>query len=76
MKNLAIIVILLGTIAYGIFNYHFILLDKNIKILKKETLTIEYSFVDARGAKKAKLFLIPALLKAGIKDIFQQTGEQ
>ena len=75
MKNFAILIIILGAIAYGILNYHFILLDKNIKVLKKTNMTIEYTFLDARGAGKAKLFLIPPLLKAGIKDIFRKAGE-
>ncbi len=75
MKHIAILFIILGAIAYGILNYHFILLDKNIKALKKTNITIEYTFLDGRGAKRAKLFLIPPLLKAGIKDILRKAGE-
>jgi len=75
MKKLVIVIILLGAIAYSLLNYHFILFDKNIKILKKANMTIEYTFIDARGMGKAKLFLTPALLKAGIKDILREAGE-
>jgi hypothetical protein len=30
--------------------------------------------VDARGAKKAKLFLNPALVEAGIKQVLKEQG--
>ena len=33
-------------------------------------MTFENTFVDARGAKKIKLILKPALVKAGIKELF------
>ena len=69
MKNIMIVVILLGALVFGALNYHFILLDKKVKILKKADMTFEYTFVDARGKGKLKLFLTPALVKAGIKDI-------
>ncbi len=74
MKHFVVVILLLGAAALGILNYHFILFDKNIKLLKKTNMTIEYTFIDARGTGKAKLFLIPALLKAGIKDILREAG--
>ena len=36
------------------------------KGIKKADLTIENTFVDARGAKKYKLYLNPALAEAGV----------
>jgi len=61
------IVVILGIVA---LNYHFILMDSSIKILKKSEMTFKDTFVDARGIKKAKLYVKPALVKAGIKDLF------
>jgi len=72
MKKLAVIVII-ASLVYSGLSYHFILMDTSIKILKKTELTLEDTFVDARGAKKITAFLNPALAKAGIKDLF--TGE-
>ncbi len=63
-----IVLIVLGV--YGSLNYHFILMDSSVKALKKTEMSLEYTFVDARGMKKAKLFLVPTLVKAGIKDVF------
>jgi hypothetical protein len=65
-----IVLIVLGIVAYGLLGYHFILMDSNISILKKETLNWQYTFVDARGARRYKLILNPTLAKAGLKDLF------
>jgi hypothetical protein len=69
MKNIVIVVLVAGALVYAALNYHFILLDKKVRILKKTDMTLEYTFVDARGRGKLKLFLTPALIRAGIKDV-------
>jgi len=74
MKKTLIILIIAGALVFGIVNYHFILLDSSVKILKKADMTFSNTFVDARGAKKYKLYLNPSLVKAGIKDLFTDEG--
>ena len=69
-----LVILVIAALGYGALNYHFIRLDDGIKILKKTEMNLEYTFVDARGAKKFKLFLNPALLKAGIKDVLSDEG--
>jgi len=69
MKKVFIIVVIAGTMIFGTLNYHFILLDNGLKILKKADMAFENTFVDARGAKKIKLILNPALIKSGIKNL-------
>jgi len=69
MKKL-IVLIIAAACAYGVLSYHFILMDSSVKILKKSEITLDDTFVDARGPNKSKLFLNPALLKAGVKDLF------
>ena len=71
MKKVAIIAVIFAALTFGILNYHFILMDSSIKLLKKADLAFDNTFVDARGAKKYKLFLNPALAKAGVKDLFE-----
>ena len=73
MKKLLLLLVVGGCV-YGALNYHFILTDNSVKILKKTDMTFENTFVDARGASKSKLFLDPALVKAGIRDIFKGDG--
>jgi len=71
MKKVAIIAVVLAALTFGALNYHFILMDSSIKLLKKTDLTFASTFVDGRGAKKYKLYLNLALAKAGIKDLLK-----
>ena len=71
MKKIVIVVVILAALTFGILNYHFILMDSSVKLLKKTDLTFKNTFVDARGGEKYKLFLNPALVKAGIRDLFE-----
>jgi hypothetical protein len=74
MKKLLILLIVAGALAYGVLNYHFILMDKGVKVLKKVELTFQDTFVDARGNKRINLLLKPSLVKAGIKDVIDKAG--
>ena len=68
MKKLFFLIIL-AACGYAVFNYHFILMDSSVKVLKKTQMTLDDTFVDARGSKKTELILNPALLKAGARDL-------
>lgn len=70
MKKILILVVA-GALVFGVLNFHFILTDSGPKVLKKTALTFEHTFVDARGMKKHQLLTTPALVKAGIKDVFE-----
>ena len=74
MKKIAIAIVIAAILAFGALNYHFILLESNIKILKKVDFTFQDTFVDARGSKKYKLLLNPALVKAGVQDLYKREG--
>ena len=64
------IIIIIGIIL-GLINFHFILFDSSLKILKKDKPTLDYTFIDARGAKNIKVFMNPVLIRAGIKDLIK-----
>ncbi len=66
MKKVIIIAIAAALVLVSL-NFHFILFDKDFKVLKKAEMNFDNIFVDARGAKKLKLITNPALLSAGIK---------
>jgi len=70
MKKLIVVIVAAALVA-GALNFHFIYLGSSVKILKKADMTFEDTFVDARGAKRLKLYTKPVLVKAGIKDIFE-----
>ena len=75
MKKILIVLVIGCGLVFGALNYHFILTDKSIKVLKKADLTFDNTFVDARGAKEIKLYLNPALMKAGVKDLLKDVGK-
>jgi hypothetical protein len=71
-KTMTILIIITGIAITCALNFHFIILDDNIKILKKTRHTFQDTFVDARGKmNKAKLLVKPALIKAGIKNMIK-----
>lgn len=70
MKKMAGLLALVGVI-WMLFNFHFILLDAQLKILPKSHFTLDNTFVDARGAKKIRLLLNPELAKAGFRDLLK-----
>ena len=74
MKKVAVVLLIVAALVFGTLNYHFILLDSSLKILKKVNYTFKDTFVDARGSKKYKLLLNPALVKAGVKDLYKREG--
>jgi hypothetical protein len=71
MKKWVGVFVLVGLV-WSLFRFHFILLDNRIKVLVKSKLTLDQTFVDARGAKKMRLLLDPDLLKAGLNDLLKE----
>jgi len=73
MKKFLLGLLVAGCV-YGALHYHFILTDHTLKVLRKTSITFADTFIDARGEKKAQLYLNPALIKAGIRDVFKDDG--
>ncbi len=71
MKTGAIVIIILAALTFGAMNYHFILFDDSLKILKKSHMTLDSTFVDARGSKKFRLLLDPELMDAGFNKLLE-----
>ncbi|MDM8515913.1 hypothetical protein QUF76_06915 [Desulfobacterales bacterium HSG16] len=74
MKYVIVVVVVLGIVLFGALNYHVIRVDGGVKFLKKSDMTLEDTYVDATGSNKYKLFLNPALIKAGIKKVLADEG--
>ncbi|MCP4667940.1 MAG: hypothetical protein GY849_16445 [Deltaproteobacteria bacterium] len=75
MKKLIALLVLAALLAYGALNYHFIRTDKGIRVLKKVELTLDHTYIDARGDNKVKLLLNPALMKAGLKELLGEASD-
>ncbi|MGE0087059.1 MAG: hypothetical protein AB7S75_21865 [Desulfococcaceae bacterium] len=74
MKYLIVVIAVVAAVAFGSLNYHFVHVDGGMKVMKKTEMSLENTYVDARGANRYKLYLNPALLKAGIKDLLEKEG--
>ena len=80
MKYILTILIIFGALTLATLNYHFILLDDdpiNIKVLQKVELTLDSTFVDARGfLKRIQLLGKPLLMQAGIQELFKEKNQK
>ncbi|MGD8366089.1 MAG: hypothetical protein PVG78_00490 [Desulfobacterales bacterium] len=75
MKKILIAVVVLAALClFGALNYHVILFDDEIKILRKVDLTFTDTVVDARGMKRFKLATRPNLVRAGIVELIEGNG--
>ena len=60
-----------GAFAYGAANYHVIVMDGKLKLLKKTRMSFNNTLVDARGLRRTTLYLNPEIAKAGVKNLFK-----
>lgn len=73
MRSLRVLflVAIVAAVVFSGLNYHFILMDQSIKVLKKAFPGLRYTFVDARGAKRLRLYTNAKLIRAGIRDLLE-----
>jgi hypothetical protein len=55
-------------------SYHFVIFGKNVKLLKKSRLTMEYTFFSTSGKTNKKMLAIDALREDGIGDLLVRMG--
>ena len=65
---------ILGAVAYFTLSYHFILIGSSIKMLKKSTMTLKYTFFNAKGKTIPTILSVHELREDGIGDIFVDRG--
>lgn len=70
---MAIILLLAAGAGYLALNYHIIIFDDRLKLLKKTEYSLNNVIVDARGANLLKLATQPDLIKAGIMELLGQS---
>ncbi|MFZ0450499.1 MAG: hypothetical protein WAL98_14775 [Desulfatiglandaceae bacterium] len=64
----------LAAILYVLLSYHFIFVGKDVKLLKKSQLTLNYTFYSIPGKTNRKIISIDALRKDGIADLLVEIG--
>jgi hypothetical protein len=72
-KKLFLIVVL-GAALYFLMSYHVILTNRGTRLLKKSTMTLQYTFFSTKSKPNKTILAIDALRKAGIGDLLKREG--
>ena len=73
MKKVAFFLIL-GALAYFLLSYHIIIINQSARLLKKSTLTLEYTVFSTKGKTNKTILAIDSLRDDGIGDLLKQEG--
>ena len=73
LKKIAIWAIVIG-IGYFILSTHFILVNSTVKLLKKSSLTLNYTFFNAKGKTNKTILAIKNLRDDGIGELLVEAG--
>ena len=73
LKKLLIWVIV-GAVIYSLLSYHFIFVGNTIKLLKKSSLTLEYTLFSTKGKTNESILAIDVLREDGIGDLLVEEG--
>jgi hypothetical protein len=72
-KGLLLIVVL-GAALYFLMSYHIILTNRGTRLLKKSSMTLQYTLFSTKGKANKSILAIDALRKAGIGDLLKREG--
>lgn len=72
-KKTLVIVVLAGAV-YALLNYHVIFFGSSVKLLKKSSMNMEYTFYNVKGKKPKSILAVDALRKDGIGDLLVEMG--
>ena len=66
--------VILGAALYFLLSYHFIVIGRGVKLLKKSELTLEYTFFNTKGKRMETILAVEELRRDGIGDLLVQKG--
>lgn len=66
--------IILGAVLYFLLSYHFIFIDKTVKLLKKSSLTLNYTIFSIKKKSNKSILSIDVLREDGIGDLLVEMG--
>ena len=73
LKKLITFAIIAG-LFYGLLSYHFIVIGKSIKLLKKSELTLEYTIYSTKGKTVETILSEEKLWNDGIGELLLEEG--
>jgi hypothetical protein len=69
-----IIIAVIGGALYLLLGYHYIVIDKSVKMLKKSELTLKYTFISTKSRNLDSIITIQELWDDGIGDLLLEEG--
>jgi hypothetical protein len=66
--------VIAGAIVYFVLSYHFIFVENTVKILKKSSLTLDYTLFSTKGKTNESILSIDQLREDGIGDLLVEAG--
>ena len=66
--------VILGAALYFLLSYHFIVIGRGVKLLKKSELTLENTFYSTKGKRMETILAVDALRRDGIGDLLVERG--
>jgi len=73
LKKIVIVAIIVA-IGYALLGYHYIIIGKSVKMLKKSNLTLQYTIFNTKGKEASKILSIEPLWEDGIGDLLAEQG--
>ena len=74
LKKIVIIAIIC-TALYFMLGYHYIVVDKSLKMLKKSELTMRYTFISTKGRDLENILTVKELWDDGLGDLLLERGK-
>ena len=62
------------TVSYFLLAYHYVIIGRSVKMLKKSELTLKYTFYNTKGKPVEKVLDIPELWNDGIGELMLKEG--
>ena len=74
LKKIITVGIVVG-IFYALLGYHFIIINSSVKLLKKSSLTLQYTFFNTKGKQNETILAVDELRWDGIGDLLVESGK-
>ncbi|MBN1627477.1 MAG: hypothetical protein JW944_13220 [Deltaproteobacteria bacterium] len=71
----AIIFAVIAGVLYFLLGYHYIVIDKSVKMLKKSEYNLKYTFFSTKGRSIESILSIQELWDDGIGELLVEEGE-
>jgi len=69
-----IIWVIVGAVIYSLLSYHFIFVENTVKLLKKSSLTLNYTLFSTKGKTNESILSIDELREDGIGELLVEAG--